>query len=190
MTTPLDLPPAVGGFPPENDPASGPLRDRTYYELLQVSPTAEGPILEAAYQALVRRLEEAPFDARTSARQTELREAYRVLSNPHRRAIYDLMLKERAAMGQQDGQAARVVRKTRCWRCRGPLDALAPYCSDCHWLVCRPCGACGCEHPEWRDRVRVCPQQLSPIVGWVVAALLGVVLVIVLLYPHFAPVLP
>ena len=66
------------------------MREETYYELLQVSPSADLEIITGAYRALIRRhhpdRNPSPSAEATTKR---LNEAWEVLSDPERRAEYD-----------------------------------------------------------------------------------------------------
>jgi hypothetical protein len=66
-------------------------RDKDYYAILQVDPRAEPEVIEAAYRRLSRKYH-PDVDGRPGAghRMAELNEAYEVLSDPGRRAAYDL----------------------------------------------------------------------------------------------------
>ena len=69
------------------------MREETYYELLQVSPSADLEIITGAYRALIRRhhpdRNPSPSAEATTKR---LNEAWEVLSDPTRRADYDRTL--------------------------------------------------------------------------------------------------
>ena len=63
---------------------------RTYYELLQVSPTADLEIITAAYRALIRRHHPDRNPSPTADATTKrLNEAWEILSDPVKRAKYD-----------------------------------------------------------------------------------------------------
>jgi hypothetical protein len=65
--------------------------DRDYYRILHVSPDAPAAIIQTSYRTLLHRLS-TRADARADAAAVSalLTEAYEVLSNPARRAAYDL----------------------------------------------------------------------------------------------------
>ena len=66
------------------------MREESYYELLQVSPTADLEIITAAYRALIRRHHPDRNPSPTADATTKLlNEAWEVLSDPTRRADYD-----------------------------------------------------------------------------------------------------
>ena len=62
-----------------------------YYEVLGISPSADIEAIRAAYRSLAQRFhpdKNPDFNAATATMQ-KLNEAYRVLSNPVKRKIYD-----------------------------------------------------------------------------------------------------
>lgn len=66
--------------------------DRTidYYEVLQVSPNAQGETIHRVYRHLAQRLHPDNLDTGNQAEFHLLQEAYQVLSDPERRAQYDV----------------------------------------------------------------------------------------------------
>lgn len=63
---------------------------KNYYEILQVSPNAEPPVITAAYRRLAQAYHpDTSKSAVTSARMADINEAYDVLSDSIRRAAYD-----------------------------------------------------------------------------------------------------
>ena len=66
------------------------MAEETYYELLQVTPTADLEIITAAYRALIRRHHPDRNPSPTADATTKrLNEAWEILSDPTRRADYD-----------------------------------------------------------------------------------------------------
>src|SRR5688500_8228593 len=65
---------------------------RTLYDVLQVSPRAEETVLQAAYRVLARANHPDLHPEASSDAMRELNEAFNLLSDPRRRAIYDLEL--------------------------------------------------------------------------------------------------
>ena len=66
------------------------MAEETYYELLQVSPTADLEIITAAYRALIRRHHPDRNPSPTADATTKpLNEAWEILSDPAKRAKYD-----------------------------------------------------------------------------------------------------
>ena len=60
-----------------------------YYEILQVDPKAEQEIIERAYRLLAKRYHPDNIETGDAGKFEILMEAYRVLSDPKRRAAYD-----------------------------------------------------------------------------------------------------
>ena len=155
--------------------AVGETAARTYYDVLQVSPRAELPVLLAAYRALARASHpDLNSSAAAAASMRELNEAFEVLSDPRRRTLYDLSLHQQPAESPPAAPPRRVRRRTLCWRCSTPLEgAYAQYCGECHWIICLGCGGCGCEHPTWRRKAGGARRRLQALGGWILAVLLG-----------------
>ena len=66
------------------------MAEESYYELLQVTPTADLEIITAAYRALIRRHHPDRNPSPNAEATTKLlNEAWEVLSDPTRRADYD-----------------------------------------------------------------------------------------------------
>jgi curved DNA-binding protein len=67
-------------------------RDETpdYYEILQISPTAETETVHKVYRLLAQRCHPDNKDTGNEAQFRELSDAYQVLSDPERRAQYDV----------------------------------------------------------------------------------------------------
>jgi curved DNA-binding protein CbpA len=61
-----------------------------YYELLQVNPTAEIDTVHRVYRLLAQRFHPDNKDTGNETRFREISEAYSVLSNPEKRARYDI----------------------------------------------------------------------------------------------------
>lgn len=68
-----------------------------HYETLEVSPKASPEVIKAAYKSLMQRYhpDRNPGDARHAERSILIGKAYEVLSDPERRAAYDLELQQR-----------------------------------------------------------------------------------------------
>lgn len=62
-----------------------------YYSVLQVNPTCDAKILEAAYHFLAKRYHPDRSGTADASKFNEVIEAYRVLRNPDKRAKYDLL---------------------------------------------------------------------------------------------------
>ena len=134
-------------------------KDRDYYGVLQVAPEAPAAIIEASYRTLKQRLR-----ARSGSIADEalLDEAYRVLSDPERRAAFDLerdvALSQReadfAATGVLDPDAERYAAH-RCLFCGSAhgLDRALSRDDDC-----RECGSP--LYPAERQRLEYSGQRM------------------------------
>lgn len=97
------------------------MADRDYYEVLGLTPAADGAAIDTAYWQLARRYQaEAVNDPRASALLDELNEAYNVLGVPYMRADYDAA--RRAALV---GIAAQNARRRPARREEGAAPAFA-----------------------------------------------------------------
>ena len=65
-----------------------------HYETLEVSPKASAEVIRAAYKSLMQRVhpDKSPADAAMAERAAQIVQAYELLSDPIRRAEYDLEL--------------------------------------------------------------------------------------------------
>jgi curved DNA-binding protein len=70
-----------------------------YYEILQVSPTADQEMIERAFRLLAKRYHPDNIHTGDAAKFDTLMEAYRVLSVSEKRAVYDDTYKYKAADG-------------------------------------------------------------------------------------------
>ncbi len=61
-----------------------------YYEVLQVSSHADSETIEGVYRHLARRYHPDNRESGNSDHFTQVVEAYQILSNPERRAEYDV----------------------------------------------------------------------------------------------------
>ena len=62
-----------------------------YYELLQVSPTADIETIHRVYRLLAQRFHPDNQQTGNAGRFRQVSEAYNVLSNPEERARYDIV---------------------------------------------------------------------------------------------------
>jgi len=89
---------------------------RTFYDVLFVSPRADRELLSVVYRHLAKRYHPDRDDSpEAAARMTELNEAYATLSDPQKRARYDLEVGLRArdpavTSSSGDGRPARAGR--------------------------------------------------------------------------------
>lgn len=55
----------------------------------------------------------------------------------------------------------RTHRETGCYDCRSTIDNEVDLeCSQCSWIICGECGACGCGHPEYGPKFH--PRRSRP----------------------------
>jgi curved DNA-binding protein CbpA len=66
-----------------------------YYEVLQVSSNAEEETIQRVYRMLARRYHPDNKDTGDERRFREIHEAYKVLKDPERRALYDIGYEEK-----------------------------------------------------------------------------------------------
>lgn len=71
-------------------------RAQDYYELLQVSASAELETIHRVYRLLAQRFHPDNRDTGNPARFRQISEAYNVLSNPEERARYDILHQQQA----------------------------------------------------------------------------------------------
>jgi curved DNA-binding protein CbpA len=93
-----------------------------YYEVLQVSANAEQDTIQRVYRLLAQRFHPDNKDTGSDARFREIHEAYTVLSDPEKRARYDINYQQRrnerwrlvasAAESESDFETEMIVRLT------------------------------------------------------------------------------
>jgi curved DNA-binding protein CbpA len=93
-----------------------------YYEVLQISPNAEPETVHRVYRLLAQRFHPDNKESGNDARFRQLTEAYEVLSEPSRRAKYDVVYTQQrqerwrlvssAAQSDNDFQAEQSLRLT------------------------------------------------------------------------------
>jgi hypothetical protein len=157
------------------------------YDILQVSPLVEQPVLTAAYRTLARAYHpDLNQDPRAAGEMRRLNEAYETLSDPQRRAHYDVTIGRQRSELELSLERDTVRRRTACWNCGELLlGAYARYCADCHWLKCEACHACGCNHPTWkRERVVVIQYRREALLGWLSAVIVAAGWAATLLHPR------
>ncbi len=98
------------GPSPSPSASSLPSTQPDYYGTLQVSPNADGEIIQVAYKRLVERwhADRVPGDASVFERLKLLDEAYTILSDPQKREEYELRRRQ-ATSGAIDSESARQV---------------------------------------------------------------------------------
>jgi curved DNA-binding protein CbpA len=82
-----------------------------HYEVLEVSQTASPEVIKAAYKSLMQlhHPDRNPGDAKAVDRSVAVALAYEVLSDPSRRAAYDLELKQRSVVSPAVEARARHI---------------------------------------------------------------------------------
>jgi len=83
--------------------------DRDYYRILRVQPDAPAAIVHASYRTLLHRVQSAADTAAAHELVALLNEAYAVLSDPGRRAAYDLRRDVAASQHEGDFDATAVL---------------------------------------------------------------------------------
>jgi curved DNA-binding protein CbpA len=99
-----------------------PTTEADYYEILQISPNAEPETVHRVYRLLAQRFHPDNRESGSDARFRELTEAYEVLSDPERRAKYDVVhaqqrqarwrLVSTGAEAENDFDSERTIRLT------------------------------------------------------------------------------
>jgi hypothetical protein len=109
---------------------------RSLYEILQVDPSAEPEIVEAAYRRLARKYHpDVSSSDDTGRRMTEINGAYEVLRDPLRRAAYD---RERLEQVDVSGRRDAPRQDDRPEPAPPPAaDPWAPYAPASGMLGCR-----------------------------------------------------
>lgn len=92
--------------------------NRNYYRILQIDPTAEQEVVQAAYRRLVQKYHpDVNGSADATARMQEINEAYEVLGDPDSRAEYDKFLarptQQTSSENPNQDQAKRQRRTTQ-----------------------------------------------------------------------------
>jgi hypothetical protein len=101
---------------------------RNYYRLLQVQPDAPVEIIRAAFRTLMLKLKRHPDLGGSSSEATDLNEAYEVLTDPARRAVYDKQLHLQYGKRAEAPDKASPIHHY-CPVCRHPL-ARKPQAGD------------------------------------------------------------
>jgi curved DNA-binding protein len=77
--------------------SNAPAGFRDYYEILQLSPNADIDTISRVYRILVKRYHPDNQDTANEQKFSDVLEAYRVLSEPEKRAAYDVRYDENRA---------------------------------------------------------------------------------------------
>jgi hypothetical protein len=108
---------------------------RNYYRILHVQPEAPGQVITASYRTMMSKLRLHPDLGGDTAGAALINEAYAVLSDPARRASYDLQQRRPKVRGRNRSgpdassecpfchaiKPAEIHALTRCHRCESPL---------------------------------------------------------------------
>ncbi len=113
--------------------------DSDYYGILHVNPDAPGEVIRASYRTLLHALRIHPDLGGDTAKAAAINQAYRVLSDPVRRAEYDRRLRNGDPDGYGFGPDPSLA---ACLFCRHPVpadavDAPDATCSHCHSPLAR-----------------------------------------------------
>lgn len=107
-------------------------QERDYYAILQVHPSAEPEVIEAAYRRLAAKYHpDVNPSPDATARMQAINEAHRVLSDPSLRAAYDA---RRAVSTTASGSEPHAERGQRTLRYLGWFIALF-LLSELYWRV-------------------------------------------------------
>ncbi len=108
------------------------MSEKDYYTILQLNPSAEAELVEAAYRCLARKYHpDRNADPQAGQRMRELNRAYAVLSDPAKRAAYDLR-----RLGASAGAGGATVTRARGHRpSTGQRYAAGSSSGRYSWLV-------------------------------------------------------
>ena len=88
----------------------------TLYDILDVAPDAAQGVIEAAYRALIKKYHPDRIAAGAGGdekRAAEINQAYTVLRDPARRALYDSEMRKRSEAADIFFQIARTAREAK-----------------------------------------------------------------------------
>lgn len=103
---------------------------RNYYRILHVGPDAPPAIIHASYRALMQRLRMHPDLGGDHTQAALINEAYATLSDPDKRAAYDLTLK-RVSEQRRGGSPASASPAASVANPPRPASPITPACSFC-----------------------------------------------------------
>lgn len=110
-------------------------KPRTYYEILQVSPDAAQEVISSAYRTLMSKLRKHP-DLGGDIHEAQLiNEAYETISDPAKRAEYDVMLSDQGAAQKKSPKPSVERRRAP----RRAANSTVSYCiaHDSKWYPAR-----------------------------------------------------
>jgi hypothetical protein len=91
----IDLVFTSAGASSEHQRGTAPLAETDYYDVLQLSPKADPDTIHLVYRRLAQRYHPDNLETGAPEQFRALHEAYRILSDPERRAAYDAMTRDR-----------------------------------------------------------------------------------------------
>jgi hypothetical protein len=97
---------------------------RNYYRILHVQPEAPGQVITASYRTMMSKLRLHPDLGGDTAGAALVNEAYAVLSDPDKRAEYDLQLRRPRAGGRSPSAGAAATAPAR----KPEVPAACPFC--------------------------------------------------------------
>ena len=92
-----------------------PVTEHDYYEVLQVSPSAEPETIHRVYRLLAQRYHPDNQQSGNAERFRILHEAYTVLNEPERRARYDITYAEKNQQRWRLAAAPTQIETTTSW---------------------------------------------------------------------------
>jgi curved DNA-binding protein CbpA len=103
------------------------------YAVLQVSPQADAEIIRAAYRSLMQRYhpDRNPGDQQAAVMAVRVGQAYEILSNPERKAAYDLQLLREQAEPSPKVDRLAAIRTAQ----RGKVNTPAQTKTRTHWIL-------------------------------------------------------
>jgi DnaJ-class molecular chaperone len=143
----------------------------THYDVLQVSARADETVIQAAFRTLARTYHpDLNRDAEAPERMREINDAYRVLSDARRRAVYDLELNQRRSLHEPDeGPAIPAHPRPACSHADHLLDSsFRRLWADLRRLI--PSGSRGSERDIYDRPQLVC--RAREAAGWFTAGLI------------------
>jgi hypothetical protein len=110
--------------------------ESNYYQILHVSPDAPAEVIRASYRTLMHSMRLHPDLGGPGDRAAQINEAYRVLSNPARRAHYDKSVRTDMSAGISPDGFDDPAQPLRCLFCNARASTEARKCDD---AICGRC---------------------------------------------------